>query len=61
VNDEIGAPQVRLIDQNGEMVGVVSLREALIRAYGAGLDLVEIMPGAVPPVCRVYAFEKKPT
>ena len=44
VNEEIRVPQVRLIDQNGEMLGVMSAREALIRAYDVGLDLLEISP-----------------
>jgi translation initiation factor IF-3 len=58
VNDEIRVPQVRLIDQDGEMIGVVSQREALIRAYDAGLDLVEISPNAVPPVCKILDYGK---
>ena len=58
VNDEIRVPQVRLIDQNGEMIGVVSQREALIRAYDVGLDLVEISPNAVPPVCKILDYGK---
>ncbi|WP_135466055.1 translation initiation factor IF-3 [Crenalkalicoccus roseus] len=58
VNEEIRVPQVRLIDQNGEMIGVLSTREALIRAYDAGLDLVEISPNAVPPVCKVLDYGK---
>jgi translation initiation factor IF-3 len=51
-------PQVRLIDQNGEMIGVVGQREALIRAYDAGLDLVEISPNAIPPVCKILDYGK---
>jgi len=58
INDEIRVPQVRLIDQNGEMLGVMSAREALIRAYDLGLDLVEISPNAVPPVCKILDFGK---
>jgi len=58
VNDEIRVPTVRLIDQNGEMIGVMTAREALIRAYDVGLDLVEISPGAVPPVCKILDFGK---
>ena len=58
VNDEIRVPQVRLIDQNGEMIGVVSAREALIRAYDVGLDLVEISPNAVPPVVKILDYGK---
>lgn len=51
-------PQVRLIDQHGEMQGVMSAREALIRAYDVGLDLVEISPNAVPPVCKILDYGK---
>jgi translation initiation factor IF-3 len=58
VNEEIRVPQVRLIDQNGEMIGVVSSREALMRAYEVGMDLLEISPNAVPPVCKITDFGK---
>ena len=58
VNEEIRIPQVRLIDQDGEMIGVMSSREALQRAYSVGLDLVEISPNAEPPVCKVLDFGK---
>ncbi len=58
VNREIDAPQVRLVDAAGEMVGVVPLREALYAAEQAGLDLVEISPNAVPPVCKVLDYGK---
>jgi translation initiation factor IF-3 len=56
INDEIRVPQVRLIDDAGEMIGVMSAREALIRAYDVGLDLVEISPNAVPPVCKILDY-----
>lgn len=58
VNEEIRAPQVRLIDQDGEMQGVMSAREALIRAYDVGLDLLEISPNAVPPVVKILDYGK---
>lgn len=58
VNDDIRVPQVRLINQAGEMIGVLGTREALIRAYDAGLDLVEISPNAVPPVCKILDYGK---
>ncbi len=58
VNEEIRVPQVRLIDQEGEMIGVMSAREALMRAYDAGLDLLEISPNAVPPVCKILDYGK---
>jgi translation initiation factor IF-3 len=58
VNEEIRVPQVRLIDQDGEMIGVMSAREALIRAYDVGLDLLEISPNAVPPVVKILDYGK---
>lgn len=58
VNDQIESPQIRLIDQNGDMVGVVSLHQGLQMAYEAGLDLVEISPGANPPVCKLLDIGK---
>jgi translation initiation factor IF-3 len=58
VNEEITIPQVRLVDQDGEMVGVVSIREALERAAQAGSDLVEVAPNADPPVCKILDFGK---
>ncbi|MCR0980695.1 translation initiation factor IF-3 [Roseomonas populi] len=58
VNEEIRAPQIRLIDQDGEMVGVMSAREALARAYDVGMDLLEISPNAEPPVCKITDFGK---
>ena len=58
VNEEIRVPQVRLIDQDGEMVGVMSARDALMRAYDAGLDLLEISPNAVPPVVKILDYGK---
>jgi len=58
VNGEIRAPQVRLIDENGDMVGVVSAREALEMAEEASLDLIEISPNAVPPVCKISDYGK---
>ena len=58
VNEDIRVPQVRLIDQDGEMLGVMSARDALMRAFEAGLDLLEISPNAVPPVCKITDFGK---
>ena len=58
VNDQIEAAQVRLIDARGEMLGVLSLYQALAIADEAGLDLVEISPNAEPPVCKVLDFGK---
>ena len=58
VNAQINVPTVRMIDENGEMVGVLPIREALSRAADAGLDLVEISPNAEPPVCKILDFGK---
>ena len=58
VNEDIRVPQVRLIDQDGEMLGVMTAREALIRAYDVGLDLLEISPNAVPPVVKIEALTR---
>jgi translation initiation factor IF-3 len=58
VNEEIRVPQVRLIDQDGEMQGVMSAREALMRAQAVGLDLLEISPNADPPVAKILDFGK---
>jgi translation initiation factor IF-3 len=66
VNEQINTHEVRLIDETGENVGVVSTKDAIQRAENAGLDLVEISPGATPPVCKIldygrfkYADQKK--
>jgi len=58
VNEEIRSPQVRLIDQDGEMQGVMSARDAMLRAFAVGLDLLEISPNADPPVCKILDFGK---
>jgi translation initiation factor IF-3 len=58
VNEEIRVPQVRLIDEEGEMQGVMTAREAQSRAFAVGLDLVEISPNAEPPVCKILDYGK---
>ena len=58
INEEIRASEVRLIDENGEMKGIVSLDEALRLAEEADLDLVNISPNAVPPVCKILDYGK---
>jgi translation initiation factor IF-3 len=58
VNEEIRVPQVRLIDQDGEMMGVMGARDAMLRAFAVGLDLVEISPNADPPVCKILDYGK---
>jgi translation initiation factor IF-3 len=58
VNRDIMARQVRLVGADGEMQGVVGIREALEAAEAAGLDLVEISPNAEPPVCKILDYGK---
>jgi translation initiation factor IF-3 len=58
INTRIRAREVRLIGAEGQQVGVVSLSQALAMADEAGLDLVEVGPTAVPPVCRVMDYGK---
>ncbi len=58
VNEDIRSPTVRLIDEEGEMQGVMSAREAVQRAYAVGLDLLEISPNAEPPVVKILDFGK---
>lgn len=57
-NQDIRVPNVRVIGDDGEMIGVLSREEALQMAGDAGLDLVEIQPNADPPVCRIMDFGK---
>ncbi len=58
VNEDIQAPNVRLVGLDGEMVGVVLLEAAREHANGAGMDLVEISPNADPPVCKILDYGK---
>jgi len=58
VNREIRAPKVRVISQTGEQIGVIPLYEALSKAEAEGLDLVEIVPGSNPPVCKIINYGK---
>jgi translation initiation factor IF-3 len=58
INEAIRVPEVRLIDENGQNVGVVPHAEALERAVQAGLDLVEVSPDANPPVCKILDYGK---
>ena len=57
-NEEIDAPQVRVIGADGEQAGVMSFASALEMARGLSLDLVEVSPNADPPVCRILDFGK---
>jgi len=58
LNQDITATQVRLIDVDGEQVGIVDLAAALAKAAESNLDLVEIVPHAQPPVCRIMDHGK---
>lgn len=58
VNREIRAPRIRLIGSDGSQVGVVTLREALSLAESEGLDLVEVVAGSEPPVCKIINWGK---
>ena len=58
MNDEITAPEVRLIAEDGEQKGIVTLEEAKQFAEAAKLDLVELVPDAEPPVCRLMDYGK---
>lgn len=58
LNEEITSPEVRLIDKDGEQVGVVTLAAALTMADELELDLVEIVPTTKPPVCRIMDHGK---
>src|SRR6516165_2660165 len=56
VNERIRAREVRLIDENGEMIGVMPPGHALDIARERNLDLVEVSPTAVPPVCKLMNY-----
>tara|TARA_Y100001970_G_C14204015_1_gene842818 strand:+ start:284 stop:772 length:489 start_codon:yes stop_codon:yes gene_type:complete len=58
VNDEIIADSIRLIDADGEQVGLVPINQGLEMAEESGLDLVEVSPNASPPVCKILDYGK---
>ena len=58
VNKRISARSVRVITDNGEMLGVLQIEEALRMASDQGLDLVEVSPKANPPVCKIIDYGK---
>ena len=58
VNGDIAVPNVRLIDETGEQVGVIATKDALERAFEVGLDLVEVAGTADPPVCKILDVGK---
>ena len=64
INERIRVPEVRLIDEKGNQIGVVATRDALQRARDVGLDLMEVSPNSSPPVCKIcdygkFKYEKK--
>ena len=64
INEEIHDKEVRVIDADGSQLGILSPKDALVKANAQGLDLVKIAPQAVPPVCRImdygkYCFEQQ--
>jgi translation initiation factor IF-3 len=58
INERIRVPEVRLIDETGQQVGIMRTNEALRYAQDRDLDLVEVAPDAKPPVCRVLDYSK---
>src|SRR3989304_5342941 len=58
LDDQINAPELRVIGANGKQLGVLKLRQALDKANEAGLDLVEIAPNAKPPVVKIVELGK---
>jgi len=58
VNERIRIPKIRVIDEEGKMLGIMSPKEALALAKEQGLDLVEIVPTARPPVCKIIEYGK---
>ena len=58
VNERIRAREVRVVDEAGNQLGVMTLFDAMKAARDAGLDVVEISPNAVPPVCKLVDYGK---
>ena len=63
-NEQINSSEIRLIDNDGSQVGIITIEEAIELANSKGMDVVEVSPNASPPVCRVmdfgkFIFEKK--
>lgn len=58
INDQIRAREIRVVDEQGEMLGVMTPFEAIKIAQEQGLDLVEISPNAAPPVCKILDYGK---
>ena len=58
INERIRVPEVRVVGEEGEPLGVMDVRDAIRTARDKGLDLVEVAPNADPPVCRIIDFGK---
>ncbi|MDU7502680.1 MAG: translation initiation factor IF-3, partial [Finegoldia magna] len=58
INEEIRSSKVRLIDDEGEQIGVIPIKEALKMAENKHLDLVNVAPNAKPPVCKILDYGK---
>ncbi|HEY5038068.1 MAG TPA: translation initiation factor IF-3, partial [bacterium] len=58
INHQIRARQVRLVGDAGEQLGIVDLSKAMAIAHEKNLDLVEVAPDGVPPVCRILNYGK---
>ncbi len=58
INEQIKAKEVRVIDGQGQMIGVMSVAEGIKRAQEVDLDLIEVSPNASPPVCKISNFGK---
>lgn len=58
INEDIRAKEVRVIDTDGSQLGILPIRDALAAAAAKNLDLVDISPNAVPPVCKIMDFGK---
>ena len=58
INEMINSRSVRCIDPDGEQLGILSIDDALNKAAELGLDLVELQPNAVPPVCKILDYGK---
>ncbi len=58
INKSINATEVRVVDENGEMAGVMPTSVAITKAINVGLDLIEVSPGAKPPLCKIMEYGK---
>ncbi len=58
MNERIRAREIRVIDEDGAQLGIMTPRDALVIARGRGIDLIEVAPQAQPPVCRIMDYGK---